>query len=223
MAASRPINRTALVDRLLSIPLLALYALAIGGTGLLVWTELPGAAWTLNLAVLVVSQVATIAFNALQMALILLRRPPERTSQGVLPTLAGVAGFTLPLAFARLPRPDISWPLALASSALVAVGVIGATAVLFWLGRAFAILPQARGLVTGGPYRLIRHPLYLFELISVAGVSLQYAQPWASLVALAVLAVQIPRMGFEEQILSEAYPAYAAYKARTRRLIPGLY
>jgi len=35
--------------------------------------------------------------------------------------------------------------------------------------------------------------------------------------------VQFPRMDYEEQVLSKAFPEYRAYSARTARLLPGIY
>ena len=43
------------------------------------------------------------------------------------------------------------------------------------------------------------------------------------LIALASIAAQFPRMHYEEEILRASYPGYAAYEARTKRLIPGIY
>ncbi len=60
-------------------------------------------------------------------------------------------------------------------------------------------------------------------MIATLGTALQFAQPWAALIALGSIAAQFPRMHYEEEILRATYPDYAAYEARTSRLIPGLY
>ena len=77
-------------------------------------------------------------------------------------------------------------------------------------------------LVTGGPYAHARHPLYAVEMITIAGTTLQFVQPWAALIAVGVLALLVVRSVFEERVLAEAYPEYAAYKAKTARFIPGV-
>jgi protein-S-isoprenylcysteine O-methyltransferase Ste14 len=46
--------------------------------------------------------------------------------------------------------------------------------VIFHLGRSFSVVPQARGLVRGGPYSFVRHPLYLAEEIALLGILLQF-------------------------------------------------
>jgi protein-S-isoprenylcysteine O-methyltransferase Ste14 len=60
-------------------------------------------------------------------------------------------------------------------------------------------------------------------MVATVGVAMQFAQPGGGAVLLAVIAAQFPRMHFEEKILSETFPSYADYRARTARLIPGLY
>ena len=52
---------------------------------------------------------------------------------------------------------------------------------------------------------------------------LQYRQPWALLIVLAALALQILRMNYEEQVLSHAFPEYETYATRSWRLIPGVF
>jgi protein-S-isoprenylcysteine O-methyltransferase Ste14 len=103
--------------------------------------------------------------------------------------------------------------LALASCAWLLASVLA-------LGRCFGVLPEARGLVTRGPYRLVRHPVYLGELGAAAGLVAGAPAP-RNLVAMAALvAAQLVRMRLEERALEGAFPEYAAYAARTPRLIP---
>jgi len=88
------------------------------------------------------------------------------------------------------------------------------------LGRCFGVLPEARGLVTQGPYALVRHPLYLGEFGAVAGLLIASPSP-RNLAAGAVFVVaQFTRMSFEERALTREFPEYADYAARTPRLVP---
>ena len=95
---------------------------------------------------------------------------------------------------------------------------------LLSLGRSFSLIPQARGLVTSGPYAIVRHPLYLVEEAAIGGVLLHYAG-FAALTFLVLhVAVQIRRIHFEEEILQKTFLEYAAYARQTpRRLLPGVW
>ncbi len=168
-------------------------------------------------------KIASAIFLSVAIVLLVLRAPPLRKASEPGPILAGVLGCLAPFLVLFLPRATLSHGVAGLLSALTLLGTAAAIYVLIWLGRSFSILPQARALVTDGPYRYVRHPLYLAEFIIILGKALEVAQPW-SLAALAFAALsQIARMHYEEKVLCEAFPAYRTYARRTARLIPGLY
>jgi protein-S-isoprenylcysteine O-methyltransferase Ste14 len=115
-------------------------------------------------------------------------------------------------------------PIAAAVSTLLTLaGNALAIVVLTQLRGSFSIMAEARQLVTTGVYRVVRHPLYLAEEIALIGVVMQYLSLWTALLLAAQIAFQLRRMHNEEIILGETFPEYAAYKATTARLIPGIY
>ena len=95
-----------------------------------------------------------------------------------------------------------------------------------FLGRSFGLLPASRGLVMAGPYRLVRHPIYLGYLIGHIGFLLANFS-WRNAAVLALLYVaQVIRIQREEAVLTAAATDhdYRRYLQRVRwRLVPFVY
>ena len=89
----------------------------------------------------------------------------------------------------------------------------------------FRIRPQPKPgarLVVGGPYRLMRHPMYSSLLLGMAAVA--SASPDIVRLAswLALWLVLLGKSSLEERLLLQRWPEYAAYRARTGRFLPRL-
>ena len=92
---------------------------------------------------------------------------------------------------------------------------------LLRLRTSFSIIPEARRLVTGGPYSVVRNPLYAAEI--AAALAWVASEPRVVLVAvlLPFIGLQLLRIRYEERLLRNAFPAeYEAYFERTPRLVP---
>jgi protein-S-isoprenylcysteine O-methyltransferase Ste14 len=84
----------------------------------------------------------------------------------------------------------------------------------------FAANPTGGGLVTNGPYRFVRHPIYAAILCFVwAGIA-SHATLLALGLGILVSAALVVRIVAEERLVTARYPEYVAYAARTKRVIP---
>ncbi len=171
----------------------------------------------------VAARVAVIEFLLLLALFFLARRPPVLKLGSLAPKVTAILGYSLTLLLLLLPRAQPNPWLDAASTALILVGNVACVLALLSLGRSLSILPEARQLVTDGPYRRIRHPLYLAEEVAMIGVFLQYRSWLAALLLIVHAVVQLMRIHWEEQVLTQAFPEYRAYCLSSHRLIPGIY
>lgn len=154
----------------------------------------------------------------------------DRANRWVLIPLVAI-GLALAYLPALTDRLDVltfgGEPLRWIGVALYAVGGALRIAPVFVLGQRFSglVALQARHtLVTGGLYRFIRNPSYLGLLVLSLGWALAFRAGVGVLLTAGLIPPLVARMHSEEALLADAFGAeYAAYRARTWRLIPGLY
>jgi protein-S-isoprenylcysteine O-methyltransferase Ste14 len=108
----------------------------------------------------------------------------------------------------------------LVSSEVLIIGLTFMIWSLSYLGTNISVVPQARRVVTTGPYAWVRHPLYAAELINVVGVCLAFTSPWPWLVLVSLAVLQFLRARREEALLSQVLGGYADYRDRTPMLLP---
>jgi protein-S-isoprenylcysteine O-methyltransferase Ste14 len=123
-----------------------------------------------------------------------------------------------------------AWASQSSSGVLAGTLLSGSALLALWALAAnrpgnFNIRPTPRPggtLVTSGPYRWIRHPMYTSVLIAAAAAAVKSHEIADAGLWLALLAVLWVKAGIEERALMVRFPDYQAYKARTRKFLPGL-
>ncbi len=166
------------------------------------------------------TSLAWIVSEAMVVVLFVVRRPSHLISERPLDWLVAVAGSTVFL-MAR-PADSAVAPEWLALSLQLTGLAIQATSKAT-LGRSFGVVAANRGIVTRGPYRLVRHPIYLGYLVTHIGFLLVDTSPRNLAVYLIGYTFQIARIVAEERVLrSDA--SYCGYCQQVRyRLIPGVF
>lgn len=162
--------------------------------------------------------VETLLFVVFLVSYIIRMDPVERSKgyrEIVVPLIGGVLPFLL------LLTPPSQW---IASSPYKVHAVLywmtAASSLTLWglwtLRRSFSITVEARGLVTGGPYRWVRHPIYLGEMLTAGGVLVWRFSLENLVIFIIFVQIQILRARWEEGKLMKIFKEYAYYAAQSR-------
>ena len=154
----------------------------------------------------------------------LTRRRPKVRDYSIASSLAVGAAYFYPYAqviYLRWSPGDVAWPAAGLVLVTLAAGLSLVT--LLTLGRLFGVRPALRGLATSGPYRFVRHPMYLSYILADIGYNLEEWNLVTLLLVLIGWAALVYRIHAEERLLSQhnGWPRYAA--SVRSRLFPGLW
>ena len=96
------------------------------------------------------------------------------------------------------------------------------TAIVMRLGN-FNIVPhpvEKGTLITSGPYRLIRHPMYASIFLMAFGLLAAQPNYLKFCITIILIAGLVVKMLYEETLLCEHHPNYRAYMLKTKRVIP---
>jgi protein-S-isoprenylcysteine O-methyltransferase Ste14 len=123
-----------------------------------------------------------------------------------------------------------SWPVRTPAAAMLVTIAGGAvTAAAMYANRFFSTtvrIQSERGhvVVTGGPYRAVRHPGYVGMLLVYAALPFALGSRWALGPAALTVVLLVVRTGLEDRTLRVELPGYAEYAAKVRyRLLPGVW
>ena len=153
----------------------------------------------------------------------LIRQDPVCRSRGTKEIIVPLIGGILPFALLFSP-PNLfiaASPLALQ---VIFYWMTAATALTVWglwtLKRSFSITVEARDLVTSGPYRFVRHPIYSGEILTVLAVTVWRFSLLNLLIITLFVVVQLLRAKWEEDKLALVFPEYGIYAAKTIWFFP---
>jgi protein-S-isoprenylcysteine O-methyltransferase Ste14 len=159
----------------------------------------------------------TLLFIVLAIAFIVRSNPVDR-SKGVKEIIVPLIGGVLP--FFLLRTPPGAWIIGNTSLlTTLFLWMTLATALTIWgmwvLRYSFSITIEARALVTRGPYRWVRHPIYLGEILASTAVVV-WRWSWLNVaIFLLFLIIQILRARWEESKLKKIFPEYRELLSRT--------
>jgi protein-S-isoprenylcysteine O-methyltransferase Ste14 len=167
------------------------------------------------------NRVLRLAFFSMLVVMYVIRLPTKKADRRPLVILVSFVGTFCIVATSFLPASPHGPLSVLVSDLLITAGMAWAVWGLAYLRRSFSIIPEARKLVTGGPFALSRNPLYLGEGIASVGVVLPGFSIWHALLFAVFVASQLLRIGWEQRILLEAFgDEYGAYLRRVPMLLP---
>ncbi len=150
----------------------------------------------------------------------LVRFPPREVAADAGALIATGAMLVLPC----LMRPGArsTGLVGVAAVGIELAGVIISQAGRIWMGRRFGLLPANRGIVATGPFRIVRHPIYLGWLLLTGGYAMAFPTWRNFAIGAATAPFMMWRIVLEERVLSRD-PEYRAYRASVRwRLVPGV-
>jgi protein-S-isoprenylcysteine O-methyltransferase Ste14 len=169
----------------------------------------------------VIQQFLALAYFTMLVVLYSTRLPARGTDHRLAVVFIAFTGTFSAIGASFLPGGGRHDWLVLPADILATAGLAYAVWGLAYLRRSFSIIPEARRLVTGGPYAFSRHPVYLGEIVTAIGINLATAGLASALAVLYFVICEVLRMGWEEGVLERAFPnEYPAYAKRVPRYAP---
>ena len=168
-----------------------------------------------------VQQMLALAYFTLLVVLYAVRLPQRGTDHRFAVIFIAFSGTFAAISASFLPGGTRRDGLLLFGDILATAGLAYSVWGLAYLRRSFSIIPEARRLVTGGPYALSRHPVYLGEIATALGINIASGGWLSALAVVYFIACELARMRWEERILAQTFPAqYPEYARRVPRYLP---
>ena len=185
------------------------------------WVYLVNGVYGSPLLSLLVTALSASYMTIIVFILLAAGRPLARYETPMPNLSAAVGGFAVylfgVLKPAATPLVSIYIPLV-----LLAAGAAIVLWALWYLRRAFSVVPQARTVVANGPYRYVRHPMYVGNMLTIVGLELIVGTLSALFLSLICLALQVARARYEDRLLASTFNEYGAYMSRVNAFFPRL-
>ncbi|HEX4197343.1 MAG TPA: methyltransferase [Caulobacteraceae bacterium] len=163
-----------------------------------------------------------LSAEALAVVLILLRRRARELSLRPMDWALAVGATAAPLLVRPMAHSASLAPIGVCAGLMLS-GLLFQVVAKLTLRFSFGMAPANRGLKVGGPYRIVRHPIYAAYLIGQLGFFLLNPSLYNAAVYGVGLGLQIFRIAAEERVLAHD-EGFAGFRAATPyRLIPGVY
>jgi protein-S-isoprenylcysteine O-methyltransferase Ste14 len=188
-------------------------------------------AWV-YLAILLIPMLIVMAYFLKKTPEFLVRRMKLKEKEGEQKIIVKLALIPFLLAFI-LPGIDkrFGWSnvpifIIVAADILVCVGYIFVVLVFKENQFASRIIEVVEGqkVIQSGPYRIVRHPMYMGSTLMYVASPLALGSYWAIIPAIFIIPIFVARIINEEKVLTKELEGYLEYKQKTRyRLIPGIW
>jgi len=162
--------------------------------------------------------------HVMVLGLALTRRSPAVTDHSFVVSAAVAVSYGYPYAQVISLQWVPGWSLwPDGGMVLITSGALLSVISLWALGRRFGIRPALRGLSVHGPYRVVRHPIYLSYVLSDIGYNLQECNLGTAALVMTGWMAMLYRIESEERVMAH-HPQWTAYTDVVRyRLLPGIW
>jgi len=166
-------------------------------------------------------EIAFYLHNIVFIGVVLFRQQHRSVEMRVIPQIVALTAFFSGMWFVQ--TPDASPERLLGADIVTLLALLFGMGCLLNLGRSFGILIAIRTVRTTGIYGMIRHPMYLSDIVWRVGYLLKNSCTQNLVIFVLSGACYVIRAIMEENFLSQ-FPEYQEYKTRVRyRFIPGVF
>lgn len=165
--------------------------------------------------------IGNILFYFFLIILFVIRMEPIVQSTSVKHWFFAIGGSFTPLFL--VPAENYNFTLFAISIPFTVLGMSFSIISLLYLGRSFGVIASKRKIKVNGPYKYVRHPMYLGEALWFSSILIYNPSLLNMAIFIVNISCQLQRIKEEEKVLITA-DSYILYRQRVKyRLIPGFY